>query len=233
MRERKAKKIISHVKTVYGEIADQFSITRNSARNDFESFREYLKQKQTILDLGCGNGRLLLFLQKTKINGIPLEFKYQGIDSSKELVNLAQNKFPDQKFAYGDQLLIPTKDDRFDIIFNIRAFHHIPSKKLRLEALKEMQRVLKNNGTIIITVWNLWQFKYFKNILKAFARWIITLGAYDYNDTFIKWGKKHKRYYHAFTMRELRNLAKAAGMKIIKDGKLNHDYQIILKNCKE
>lgn len=233
MRKRKAQKIINQLTTVYDEIADQFSQTRYSARNDFEGFKTYLKQTQRILDLGCGNGRLLLFLQNVKIAGKQFKFTYQGIDTSKKLIKLAKNKFPQHKFSYGNQLLIPVEDHKFDIIFNIRSFHHIPSKKLRKEALKEMQRVSQKNGIIVITVWNLWQFKYVKNIIQAVARSIITLGAYDYNDTFIKWGRKHKRYYHAFTLKELRKLAKYAGLEIIKDGKLNHDYQLILKNCKE
>ncbi len=233
MHEKKAKIIMEDLKKIYELIASQFSETRNSARGDFKPFDIYLKQDQNILDLGCGNGRLLLHLEKTKINGSHLKFYYQGIDSGKELINLAQSRHPHHKFTYGDQLTIPVRDDKFDIIFNIRSFHHIPSKKLRIDALKEMQRVIKKDGILIITVWNLWQWKYLKNIIIALIRSILTLGAYEYNDTFIKWGKKHKRYYHAFTLRELKQLAKKTPLKIIKSGKLNHDFQIILKKCIE
>ncbi len=196
-------------------------------------FTDYLKHDQKILDLGCGNGRLLLYLKNIKKKGKPLKFTYQGIDSSKELIKLAREIHQGYEFSYGDQLMIPAPSNQYDIIFNIRAFHHIPSKKLRIEALKEMKRVLKNDGLLIITVWNLWQFKYLKNIIAAIFRSIISLGGYDYNDIFIMWGKKHKRYYHAFTLRELRNLAKRSGFEVLKDDKLNHDFHIILKKCEK
>ena len=57
-----------------------------------------------------------------------------------------------------------------------------------------MKRILKDKGILIISVWNLWQKKYWKELLLGFLRSIITLGTYDNNDTFIAWGKKEKRY---------------------------------------
>jgi hypothetical protein len=102
-----------------------------------------------------------------------------------------------------------------------------------------MHRVLKNNGTVIITVWNLWQKNYRKYIFQGILRFIYSLGGYAVNDTFIPWGKKAKRYYHAFTPSELNKIAVAAGFEIedlfyVKDGlrvpfKESHDIVMVAK----
>lgn len=214
MRENKAKKMMTDLNTAYDNIAKDFSNTRNKD-SDLQIFAEIIKPNSTIIDLGCGNGRLLLMLTKISTTWRNPKFRYLGIDYNNSLINLAKKKFPGQNFIKGDQLSIPAEDNKADILFNIRAFHHIPSHNFRLEALKEMNRVLKKNGTLVITVWNLWQKKYAWQILKAISRSIITLGTYEYNDTFIPWGKNHKRYYHAFRKKELYNIIKKAGFRKI------------------
>jgi hypothetical protein len=62
------------------------------------------------------------------------------------------------------------------------------------------------------TVWNLWQKKYrartFASVLRNFF-----MRKYDWNDTFIPF-QEVERYYHAFTLSELRNLFEEAGLQI-------------------
>lgn len=225
MKEKKAKKIMEDVKKTYNTIAEDFSNTRNRTEHEFKMFVKYIHPDKKILDLGCGNGRFLVFL-KELIKEKDLAQNYIGVDNSKELLKIAREKHPGINFILGDQLQIPLKNDTCDLIFNIRAFHHIPSKKLRVDALKEMKRVLKNDGIMVISVWNLWQMKYAKELASAFARWILTAGNYACNDTLIKWGKKRKRYYHAFTRQEFIKTVKSAGMKIHDFNKVGHDYVI-------
>lgn len=233
MRQKKAKKLLEHVKSTYDDIADEFDQTRQHAGAEFASFVRYLKQGTSIADVGCGNGRLILWLQNVTKDWPKPPYHYLGIDNSEKLLQKAKENFPHENFIHGDQLNLPIKENSIDIIFSIRAFHHIPSRKLRLEALAEMQRVLKNNGILIITVWNLWQKKYWKELFRAILRSLYTLGAYAPNDTFISWNKKAKRYYHAFLPMELNNLITNAGFEIEelasnKHGK-NHDIVIAAK----
>jgi hypothetical protein len=94
-----------------------------------------------------------------------------------------------------------------------------------------MKRVLKPDGTIILTVWDLWQKKYWKALAKAIIRSIVTLGTFKINDTFIPWGKAKKpRYYHAFTMKELKILFEETGWNIIElsgSQPSGHDFIVI------
>lgn len=200
MREKTAKKILAKVKKTYDEIAEDFSQTRDRAWPEFEKFSKHLKSHFEILDLGCGNGRLYQYLKPAN---------YLGIDSSKKLLDEARKLHPEGKFIEGDQQEIPTEDGKFNVVFSIAALHHIPSKKLRKKTISEIVRVLKKDGILILTVWNLFQKKYLKYLFKGALIWLLTLGKYDWNDTFIPWGKeKLPRYYHAFTEKELRRLLK-------------------------
>lgn len=222
MKEKKAKKVLEHVKITYDNIAEEFSQSRHYAGKEFPPLLPYLKKARAILDLGCGNGRFVRYLEQEK-----LQATYIGIDNSQQFVRIAQELHPHQKFMRGDQLNIPLQDQSVDLILNMRAFHHIPSKTMRLQALGEMKRVTKKNGIIIISVWNLWQKKYWKQLITALLRSIFTLGTYAYNDTFISWKNKHTRYYHAFTKKELQKVVEQSELKVIDFLEVGKDYIII------
>ena len=223
MKEKKAKKMLNRVKDTYDAIAKEFANTRQNPLKEFYIYVKYIKKTDFIVDLGCGNGRLLL--------SMPEKVKYLGIDNNDKLLELAKKTHPKNEFIVGNQLKIPVEDKTADVLMNIRSFHHIPSKKLREIALGEMKRVLKKDGILIISVWNLWQFKYAKELILAVLRSIITLGTYDYNDAFIAWGKKVKRYYHAFRVKELLKLIERSGFTVIESHKKFHDFIIIAKNA--
>ena len=223
---------MAELQKTYNAISKEFSESRAFAGKEFELFRPYLQPGQTIVDLGCGNGRLLQFLEREAQQWHHQAFYYIGIDNSAELLVEARKKYPDRDFKNGDFLKIPLKDDSTDLLFCIRAFHHIPSEKLQLKTLAEMKRSLKGNGILILTVWSLWQKTYWKELLKAFIRSIITLGAYSAKDLYIPWGTdKKRRYYHAFTRKELEKVVKKSGLKILEltaaDPK-NKNYDITL-----
>ncbi|MBU1954030.1 class I SAM-dependent methyltransferase [Patescibacteria group bacterium] len=221
MKEKTAKKLLHQIKHTYDTIADEFSQSRNYIGREFSHFD--LKGSGKIVDIGCGNGRFAGFLH---LKG---KYEYFGIDNNIKLLRIASAKYPKYKFIEGDQLKLPLKDGSADLAVNLRAFHHIPSEKLRLKALEEMRRILAEDGTLIISVWNLWQRKYIKQLATAIARWIFTFGDYDYNDTFIPWNGKNKRYYHAFTKRELKSIIKKAGLNIVKFYKVGKDMIIEAK----
>lgn len=212
------KKILEEVTESYNAIAGEFSNSRSYNWADFEFFKPYLSKNAEIVDLGCGNGRLIKFLDQYYLGN---DYRYIGIDNSENLLKHAQHQFPRKVFLPGDQLNLPLESGQADLILNVAAFHHIPSRNLRLEALLEMKRILKKNGVLILTVWNLWQLKYLKQIFSAFIQSLISFGNLAPNDLFIPWKNSHKkvlatRYYHNFLPWELRSLVKKSGFKIVK-----------------
>ena len=88
-----------------------------------------------ILDLGSGGRRGLDKFGKVIYSDISLKMLQQGELSTG--VNL-------------DASSLPFKDASFDVVTSIAMFHHLPTKKDRLNFLKEVRRVLKPGGISVI-----------------------------------------------------------------------------------
>lgn len=96
----------------------------------------------SVLDIGVGTGNLAKrFLENN--------YRVVGIDQSREMLRVAKHKYPNLKVRLGEFLKIPFNDKVFDIIVSTYAFHHLNSEEKSL-AIKEMIRVLKDNGKIVI-----------------------------------------------------------------------------------
>ncbi len=100
-----------------------------------------------ILDVGCGTGELAMRLKKHKKGA-----KVFGLDMSADMINIAKAKAKssgnsDIDFKIGDVGHMPFGDNSFDCITCAHSFHHYPLKK---KAVREMFRVLRNNGKVMI-----------------------------------------------------------------------------------
>lgn len=213
MKEETAQKILKDLQNNYNRIAENFSQTRKKIWPLLYDFKDFVKDKDRVLDVGCGNGRLIEVLKDKKI-------KYLGIDFSSKLVEIAKKNYPYPWASFKQEnFLTFTENQKFDVIFMIAFWHHIPSSKLREKVLEKANKLLKKNGILIITVWNLWNKKYFKYIIKGVFDKILGKQDLDFFDTFIPWQNKVMRYYHAFLFCEAKKTLKKAGFKIIRSGK--------------
>lgn len=233
MDKNTANRILLETEAGYDLIADKFSQTRKHFWAELEFIRSYIKADDNVLDFGCGNGRLLAFLkEKSNIN-------YQGVDVSTGLIEKAKELNSDENAIFSkinpSQTSLAFEDNFFNAVYSIAVFHHIPSKELRLYLAKELFRITKREGVVVITVWNLWQEKYKKNIFKnwknkIFGKIIRMSGIrsvgqpsnslddnLDWNDCSISFtdniGKRFDRFHHAFTKGELQKLFESAGFE--------------------
>lgn len=223
MKEKYAKFLLDKTQQNYNRIAEHFAKTRSYVWSDLEYLKKFVKANDKILDLGCGNARLLKLLKHKNID-------YVGVDNSEKLIEIAKNNWRlaignwqlgkrQPKFLIGSALDLPFEKDLFDKVFSIAVLHHIPSKKFRLRFLKEAKRVLKPNGLLIITVWNLWKFNCLNFQFKHIFLKLTGKSKLDFKDIFYPWKSLKgeilvQRYIHCFTKRELKRLAKKAGFKI-------------------
>lgn len=213
MKKDYAEWLLRKTKEDYSLIADIFSRTREYNWKELNILENYLENGEKILDVGCGNGRLYDFLKDKQVD-------YYGIDISEKLIEIAKNRYPEGKFQVADALNLPFPENFFNKVFSIAVLHHIPSKEFRLQVLKEARRVLKKDGFLLITVWNLWQRKTaWKSFFKNTFLKLIGKTKLDFKDIFYPWKDQNReiitqRYFHLFTKRELKKMTKKAGLKV-------------------
>ena len=93
-----------------------------------------------ILDVGCGTGETLSFLQDTYPNT-----QLFGIDSSNKAISFSKKRGHKNIFK-ASALNLPFDDNYFDIVLFLDVLEHIGNDA---KAISEAKRVLKKNGRII------------------------------------------------------------------------------------
>ncbi|MDD6794050.1 MAG: methyltransferase domain-containing protein [Clostridiaceae bacterium] len=97
---------------------------------------------KSILDLGCGNGNILKILEE-KANA-----KLFGLDLSENMIKEARKKLDiNTELTVGDAEKLPYKDAQFDVVICNASFHHYIKPDV---VVKEIKRVLKKNGVLIL-----------------------------------------------------------------------------------
>ncbi len=213
----------------YNLIAKKFSETRKHFWRSLEFIKEYVQDRDNILDFGCGNGRLIELFKNKNIN-------YTGVDPSAELIQLAQENHKNNANSFikinSTKVSLPFNDKNFNSIYSIATFHHLPGKRHRADVAKELYRVAKEDAWIIITVWDIWNNKkQRKNIFKNWIAKIIGQSKLDWNDCQITFtdneGKIFNRYHHAFTQKELEKVFYQAGFNIIKNKRIGGNLVLV------
>ncbi|MCF7795174.1 class I SAM-dependent methyltransferase [Patescibacteria group bacterium] len=229
MKKKKQQEILNLVKNNYQNIAKHFSQTREQRMwPEIVDVCRNISADTKVLDVGCGNGRL--------VNELEGSIDYLGVDNSKSLIDIAKEKYEDNKkynFKVLDVFEIDKLEEKYDYIFLVAVLQHIPSTELRVKALNKIQSVLKEQGEIIISVWNLIDNKKYKSQLKK-SKYLNFFKGLDPRDLLFYWknsqGEKISlRYYHAFTAKELKKLFAECELKIKSFQKTKDNFYIVLK----
>jgi SAM-dependent methyltransferase len=96
-----------------------------------------------ICDMGCGPGQIARYLHRKSIDTL-------GIDLSPRMVEEARRLNPEIHFHQGDMLSLPDPENSWGGIAAFYCIIHIPREKI-VDALREMKRVLKPGGVLLIT----------------------------------------------------------------------------------
>ncbi|MDP2638733.1 MAG: methyltransferase domain-containing protein [Candidatus Azambacteria bacterium] len=144
------------------------------------------------LEIGCGNGRMSQFIGENFK-------KVYAVDISPHMIDLARRRLTNHnniEFLVTDGGKLPVQDNIADFVFSYIVFQHFPNVGMVEENLKEVKRVLKNNGIAKI----------------QFRGRVSTGGAFRV----FKW------YYGVFfSEKELNNILEKNGLKPIKIYKTN------------
>ncbi|MFC1866136.1 class I SAM-dependent methyltransferase [Chloroflexota bacterium] len=149
------------------------------------SFRNHIinfgqpKEDEQILDVCCGTGTLTMLIA----NKLGQKAKVTGIDSSQEMIRIAQENASKEKlnikFELASGKSLPFIDKYFNRSFISLCLHELP-KEMRLGVLHEIHRVLKFNGYLVVIDLNLSQRKLPRLMIKTFVKLIEKEVAYNF-----------------------------------------------------
>jgi SAM-dependent methyltransferase len=136
----------NNLKNVYENIAPAFDKTRYRSWSTVERILDTFEKNSLNGDIGCGNGKNMLYRK---------ELKFIGVDFCKKFVKICKDK--SLECYESDVRNTPFIDNYFDNTISIAVIHHLDSKQKRIDAINEMFRITKVNGNIFIYVWALEQ----------------------------------------------------------------------------
>jgi len=187
------------VRAIYERIADSFAPTRVDAWAEVLEFIDGLPRASRVLDIGCGNGRHVKAL-------IVRGHRAVGLDFCRRLLAIGRAEIAsaDASWIEAEAGRLPFRDETLDAATCIAVLHHLPTQADRIAALREIGRVLRRDGRVIVSVWDRGQSRFLGLVLD------------DHGDAEIPWtlpdGSTIGRYYHLFRSGELERTIIESGL---------------------
>jgi len=127
----------------WAEIAD-----KNQTTHQIEFLKSQLKPEGFVLDVACGTGR----------HTIPLStvgYSMVGLDISRSLLKIAKQRNRTVQVIRGDMRSLPFKAGAFVTAVSMdTTFGYLSSKMEDLQSLTELHRVLRQEGALVLDVFN-------------------------------------------------------------------------------
>lgn len=131
----------------YNAIASDYAerYDKNDADQPYiDRLLDQLPENGSVLDIGCGNGNYTKYIEDKG-------FRYEGIDISEEMLNIAKKNNPHSTFKNMDMQKLDYEDATFDGILSVYSLIHIPSAEI-VETVKGFNRVLTSGGRMLLIV---------------------------------------------------------------------------------
>lgn len=186
------KEYYSLVKRVFDVLApfyDALTLPISRVRDKTVNFTD-ARSGSRILDVAAGTGKQAFAFAKKGYDVI-------GIDISEAMLKVAdrKNRYENVKFKIADAVNLPFEDNSFDVSCVSFALHDMPLA-IREKALKEMVRVTKTDGIIVVVDYALPKGKICRLLIYNFIK------SYE------------AKYYLEFIKSDLEALLKKSGVEV-------------------
>lgn len=185
--------MVEETENVYEKIAHHFSHTRPRPWKWVETYLTSQSRGSLVYDIGCGNGRNM---HSNHLNMI-------GVDTCDSFLSICKESKLSVVKACMTKL--PFISQTADAMISIASFHHLKTHEKRMNALSEMNRVMKQKATLLISVWSINQPSKTRRVFNNFGDVIVPWN---------KFGTIFNRYYYIFKIDELKTMFKCSGFEI-------------------
>ena len=105
-----------------------------------------------VLEVGCGTGRFFSDLLERGL-------EVTGLEPSADMLDVVRKKYPGEALhlEQGTGQALPFEDKSFDFVYSIRVLNQMGNKFTALQMLREVVRVVKPGGTVLLEFANLYR----------------------------------------------------------------------------
>jgi SAM-dependent methyltransferase len=213
------ERLLALNRAFYAAFARPFAASRSATDPALTCILPYIPQRARVLDVGCGNGRLALLLDRERSGAT-----YVGVDAVPELIAVARAQAArlatiTAEFHVADVTRpgwsegIPAT---FDCALALAVLHHVPGFDLRARALRDVGSLLARGGCLLISTW---QFLESARLRRKIVDWVevgIPRETLEPGDYLLDWrrGGRGLRYCHLVDEAEIERLAAASGLRL-------------------
>lgn len=214
------QKLLALNRTFYAAFARPFADSRSVADPALTAILPYIPPRARVLDVGCGNGRLALLLDRERPGTT-----YLGIDATPELIAVARRWAETLTNVAAEFRVVDVTgpgwvsrvgNPTYDCVICLAVLHHLPGYELRARVLREMAGLLASDGRVILSTW---QFLDSPRLRRKIVDWSeagIASEALEPGDYLLDWqrGGRGLRYVHLMDEAEVERLAEASGLHV-------------------
>ncbi len=201
----------------YATTATEFDATRGRAWVGWERLLSEISLPiESILDVGCGNGRFGVFMAEHQTQA----FHYHGADNNPKLLDFARHTLTDYSqidvtLSEQDAILGDLPAGDYDLVVLFGVIHHVPGYEQRQAFMRALASRVKSDGYLVFAAWRFYEQARFKNRIVA---WDDDLPV-EQHDYLLDWrrGERALRYCHYVDDAEHADLIDATGLNLIAD----------------
>ncbi len=223
MDEEIRQRLLELNRQFYARVAAPFDATRRGWPPGLLAIvphlREGIKERPlTVLDVGCGNGRLARLLEHQG-----LECRYTGVDGCSQLLERAREQT--QGLCRVTVALHPVDladpgwaqglDPRgYHVVVCLATLQHLPGEDLRARVVADLARLARRR--VILSCWQFLDSPRFAARCLDWSQVGIPAQAVEPGDALLPWRQAVEaiRYVHQVDAAELRRLARGAGLSL-------------------